>query len=331
MTAGKEQGNELPPAERKNTVSLMLRRVIQSEAGHLETLLLMALFGLSVGLLLPMAAAKIFPGSAVRHSAGCIENLLRIKHGTEPGTLRCPASDLPYVIARSSGAETVSCPDPENHLGFPIRLAGSGGSWHLVTGLPAIVRPSSSTLSIAGASPEAVLRLDRGRTVLRTRYRLGLRILVLVGLGLLGLILLVAGTALAYESIQALRDLIRKKKEDIAPIVFLWVFAALLLAGAAASWLGFVYAGFSHEETEFRTGGPPRSQRYLFNEPWGAPEVFTGFEAVLPLLGEYEYRAVLFHIEDGEPGHTRLFSRTGVDLSPASLLNASRTAPPAAL
>ncbi len=62
-------------------------------------------------------------------SLQCMKKLLLIRQlqqGSDFGKLVCPVVEKPYRITQREGGEVLSCPDPDQHLGFVFQLVKGG-------------------------------------------------------------------------------------------------------------------------------------------------------------------------------------------------------------
>ncbi len=110
----------------------------RSEAGfgsQADCLIIVLLMGVAMAVLVPVIARNMIRAGQTR-SARCIGNFYKIAEGTDPATLACPISGDAYAVRRGESGDSIACPDPKNHLGFPVYLVREGVSWDVRVDLP---------------------------------------------------------------------------------------------------------------------------------------------------------------------------------------------------
>jgi hypothetical protein len=71
-------------------------------------------------------------------SLDCVGHLAAAADGRLAPGARCPVSDAPVAVVKKDRRESVSCPDPQNHLSRSPRYEREDGkSWRLEQDLPA--------------------------------------------------------------------------------------------------------------------------------------------------------------------------------------------------
>jgi len=85
-------------------------------------------------------ALLVFYGCERKHwdARDCIGRTAASADGRLPAGATCPVSGAVFAVVKKDGRETVSCPDPKNHLVRPPRYEREEGkAWHLEQDLPA--------------------------------------------------------------------------------------------------------------------------------------------------------------------------------------------------
>jgi len=73
-----------------------------------------------------------------RDARDCVGRTAAAADGRLPAGATCPSSGAVFAVLKKDGRETVSCPDPRNHLAKPPRYERlEGKAWHLEQDLPA--------------------------------------------------------------------------------------------------------------------------------------------------------------------------------------------------
>ena len=86
---------------------------------------------MAVGAVIGITSAKKdwVDGNQLGGSLQCMKKLLliqQLQQGSDFGKLVCPVVEKPYRITQREGGEVLSCPDPDQHLGFVFQLVKGG-------------------------------------------------------------------------------------------------------------------------------------------------------------------------------------------------------------
>jgi hypothetical protein len=154
-----------------------------------------------------------------RASLDCVGLLAAAADGRLVPGARCPVSDAPVAVLKKERRESVSCPDPQNHLSRSPRYEREEGkSWRLEQDLPA-----------ASAVPSELVRGTRvlavsargAATALEVRPRWWWRYLVGPLLQLLGIVYIIAFFVQVLPKDRAPRGIIVMSL--VAAVTFGWL------------------------------------------------------------------------------------------------------------
>ena len=246
-------------------------------------------------------------GNELGGSAQCMKNLLFIQQGQQGQQgpdfrkLVCPVVEKPYSITEREGGEVLSCPDPDQHLGFVFQLVKDGESWQLDATLPDFPRPESAALEVSGA--KAILRASADSVTIESmpdwpRYiELPIGIWVSFLLLFLGLSLSVNLFENSKPSVWGLFKVLAKV--PVILVVFLIGLLALYRVGVE---------GLTGERVTLSRKDGVAIQTYWVGKAWSAPTRIDKVVGVFPVLGETSFNALLFYETDGEIRGRVLFS-----------------------
>jgi len=240
----------------------------------------------------------------------CLTEMLAVLEGIKDAAV-CPVSKRPFAAKERDGWTAVSCPDPDQHLGYKLSLLRKGSARRAEVGLAASPEPGPAEL-------RTLLKRTRltevpGKTKIVSADHPLSRYLLCP---------LILGLALPLTAVFAFRQLSRgRARRTLGGDLLLSV---LIAASVIAAWQAGRRMAHSRETVIDHREGTVVIQDTYFGRLWGEPELLTDPRVVFPVpaVGG-THLAVLIHLLDGHPQPKILYKAVDQDLAAVSRLNAA--------
>ena len=264
-------------------------------------------------------------GNRLGGTAQCMKKLLVIRNGQEGFDFRqlvCPVVERPYRITEREGGEVLSCPDPDQHLGFVFQLVKDGESWKLDATLPDFPHPENVALEVSGA--KAILRASADSVTIESMPDWQRYIALAIGIWCSVVYFFFPGLSLSVNLFEKSKPSawgLFKVLAKVPVILVLFLIGLLILYRAGTGALA------SERVTLSKKDGVV-IQTYWVGKAWSAPTRIDKVVGVFPVLSERNFKAMLFYEADGEIRSRVLFGGPRNEWNRVSLAHDLFSAPP---
>ena len=262
---------------------------------------------MAVGAVIGITSAKKdwVDGNQLGGSLQCMKKLLliqQLQQGSDFGKLVCPVVEKPYRITEREGGEVLSCPDPDQHLGFVFQLVKGGESWKLDATLPDFPHPENVALEVSGA--KTILRASADSVTIESMPDWPRYIALPIGIWFSVVFLFFPVLSLSVNLFENAKPSAWGWFKVLAKIPVILV---LFLIGLLILYRLGVGALTGERVTLSQKDGVV-IQTYWVGMAWSAPTRIDKVVGVFPVLGERSFKAMLFYETDGEIRDRVLFS-----------------------